>query len=125
MSRNHMGAVQRGRLRVISSLAALVLSSSAISCAVAATSWSTQPRVSALGEELPPDGWVDRIEGDLAVIVTECGALVDWPAANLTEGDIIREGRPDPVATARLAARVEELRERLSSRDTLREEIDL
>ncbi len=66
---------------------------------------------------LPPDGYVDRVEGLVAVIVTDEGEVVDWPAGRLREGDVIRNGRRDSAATAALEAKVANMRKRLEIGD--------
>ena len=73
----------------------------------------------------PPDGYVDRVEGEFAVIVTEDDGVVDWPAGRLREGDVIRDGAFDPAATAKLRRRVAALRLRLSEGDDFGEDLDL
>ena len=73
----------------------------------------------------PPDAFVDRIEGDLAVLVTSRGGVVDWPAAGLGEGDVIVEGRVDHAATQALRLRVRARRGRLSEEDEGLEDLDL
>ena len=65
----------------------------------------------------PPEGVVDRIEGDLAVVVRDGGIVVTCPARGLHEGEVLRDGRPDPVATRRLAADVARARRRLGADD--------
>lgn len=74
---------------------------------------------------LPPDGFVDRVEGAVAVIVTDDDRVVHWPSFGLREGDVLREGRPDPAARAELLARIRNLRSRLGEHDDAPEDLEL
>ena len=68
------------------------------------------------------DGVVDRIEGDLAVVVTEDGREIRLPAKGLKEGDVLVGGRVDPEATRR---RREEVRDLIDERGPPPEDIEL
>lgn len=87
-------------------------------CARLPRSAPAVPRAYAIPDRAcPPEGIVDRIEGDLAVVVRDGGIVVTCPARGLREGEVLRDGRPDPVATRRLAADVARLRRRLGEGD--------
>ncbi len=69
------------------------------------------------------NGWIDRIEDDIAVVVvSSAGGYVERlvPLSDLPdgvrEGDVLVDGRPDPFARAALARRVRTLQGRLFGR---------
>ncbi len=72
-----------------------------------------------------PSGYVDRIEGEYAVLIMEDENSIDWPASGLREGDVVRDGRLDKEATAALKARVGALRRRLSKEEPAWDELEL
>lgn len=67
--------------------------------------------------QILPDGFVDRIESGLAVIVVNETRWVHRPACDLREGDVLRGGRPEAAARDALERRVRARRAVLASGD--------
>ncbi len=68
------------------------------------------------------DGVVDRIEGEVAIVLTDEGQEVAIPAGTLREGDVLVGGRVDPEATRRRREAVKAL---IDARDEPPEDIEL
>jgi hypothetical protein len=102
--------------RALGALAARDLCAFALALALAATGC-------AASEPAVPDGWIDRIEGGVAVVVVDHGGRygeavvpLDRLPPGASEGDVLRGGRLDRLARDALRERVEGLQRHLRRR---------